>query len=110
MFDDVGNDGTYNAGTDLGIPNISVNLYEDTNGNGVIDAGDALVATTSTDANGLYSFTGLAEGLDYLVQVDAEDPDLYLGKAYYAAGPARIPVGFFVLERLRRGIGEVRSA
>jgi hypothetical protein len=38
---------------------------------------------------------------DYLVQVDAGDPDLYLGKAYYALGPARVGVSFFVLERLR---------
>ncbi len=39
---------------------------------------------------------------DYLVQVDAASPDLYLGKAYYALGPARLAVSFFVLERLRR--------
>ena len=38
---------------------------------------------------------------DYLVQVDAGDRDLYLGKAYYAVGPARVPLSFFVLERLR---------
>jgi hypothetical protein len=38
---------------------------------------------------------------DYLVQVDLADPDLFLGKAYYAVGPARVPVSFFVLERLR---------
>lgn len=38
---------------------------------------------------------------DYLVQVDAANPDLFLGKAYYAVGPARVPVSFFVLERLR---------
>lgn len=40
---------------------------------------------------------------DYLVQVDADNPDLYLGKAYFALGPARVPVSFFVLERFRRG-------
>jgi hypothetical protein len=40
---------------------------------------------------------------DYLVQVDGADADLYLGKAYYALGPARVAVSFFVLERLRRG-------
>lgn len=40
---------------------------------------------------------------DYLVQVDADNPDLFLGKAYYAVGPARLAVGFFVLERFRRG-------
>lgn len=39
---------------------------------------------------------------DYLVQVDAGNPDLFLGKAYYAAGPLRVPVSFFVLERHRR--------
>jgi hypothetical protein len=38
---------------------------------------------------------------DYLVQVDPGNPDLFLGKAYYAVGPGRVPVSFFVLERLR---------
>jgi hypothetical protein len=41
---------------------------------------------------------------DYLVQVDADNPDLYLGKAYYALGPARIASNFFILERHRRGL------
>ncbi len=40
---------------------------------------------------------------DYLVQLDAGEPDRLIGKAYYAAGPARIGVGFFLLERWRRG-------
>ena len=44
---------------------------------------------------------------DYLVQVDAAAPDLLLGKAYYAVGPARVGVGFFVLERFRRGPAEL---
>lgn len=39
---------------------------------------------------------------DYLVQVDADNPDFLIGKAYAAVGPARIPVGYFVLERWRR--------
>lgn len=38
---------------------------------------------------------------DYLVQVDADNDDLYLGKAYYAVGPVRVPTSFFVLERFR---------
>jgi hypothetical protein len=42
---------------------------------------------------------------DYLVQVDASNPDLFLGKAYYAAGPLRIPVSFFILERHGRIAG-----
>lgn len=46
---------------------------------------------------------------DYLVQVDPQDPDLYLGKAYYALGPLRIPTSFFVLERFRRGLGDIAT-
>jgi len=38
---------------------------------------------------------------DYLVEVDGAGGELYLGKAYYALGPTRVAVGFFVLERLR---------
>ena len=45
---------------------------------------------------------------DYLVQVDADNPDLLLGKAYYAVGPARVAMNFFILERLRRAPGVVR--
>jgi len=41
---------------------------------------------------------------DYLVQVDPANPDLYLGKAYYALGPARVPTNFFILERHRVGL------
>lgn len=41
---------------------------------------------------------------DYLVQVDSTNPDLYLGKAYYALGRARIATSFFILERLRPGL------
>ena len=44
---------------------------------------------------------------DYLVQVDANNPDLFLGKAYAALGPVRLPLGFFVLERFRRGPASV---
>ncbi len=40
---------------------------------------------------------------DYLVSVGG-DPDLYLGKAYYALGPARVATNFFILERYRRGL------
>jgi hypothetical protein len=51
----------------------------------------------------------ISRGLrDYLVQVDADNPDLWLGKAYAAIGPARVPVGYFVLERWRRAPSAVR--
>jgi hypothetical protein len=49
----------------------------------------------------------LSRGLrDYLVQVDADNPDLFLGKAYAAIGPGRVAVGYFVLERWRRAPGK----
>ena len=41
---------------------------------------------------------------DYLVQVDAKNPDLFLGKAYFAIGPARVAMSFFILERHRVGL------
>lgn len=41
---------------------------------------------------------------DYLVQVDPANPDLFLGKAYYALGPLRVHSNFFILERHRRGL------
>jgi len=41
---------------------------------------------------------------DYVIQVDPDNPDLYLGKAYYALGPLRLATNFFVLERHREGV------
>lgn len=38
---------------------------------------------------------------DYLVQVDPRSPDLFLGRAFFALGPARIETNFFLLERHR---------
>jgi len=38
---------------------------------------------------------------DYLVQPDPQNPDLLLGKAYFAFGPWRVFSNFFVIERLR---------
>ncbi len=36
---------------------------------------------------------------DYLVQVDPDNPDLLLGKAYVALGAKRLFVSFFILQR-----------
>jgi hypothetical protein len=46
---------------------------------------------------------------DYVVQVDAANPDLFLGKAYYALGPVRVHSNFFILERHRRGLTDFAS-
>jgi hypothetical protein len=38
---------------------------------------------------------------DYLVRVEPGSDEILLGKALFAVGPARVPVSYFVLERLR---------
>ena len=43
---------------------------------------------------------------DYLVQIDLHNPDLFLGMAYYALGPVRVPLSHFVLQRMRPGDGQ----
>jgi len=67
VFEDVASDGVFD-GSDVGINGVTVNLYEDTNGNGVIDAGqDVLIATTTTAGGGNYSFTNLDPTRSYIV-------------------------------------------
>ena len=68
--------------TGAGLANITVTLFEDFNGDGVADG--PAIATTETDANGFYQFTGLEVALagdpnnltQYIVQVDVNDADL----------------------------------
>ena len=63
---------------EVAIADITVWLYEDEDGDGVIDPEDDLLATASTDGNGNYDFTNLASG-SYIVDVDENDPDLPSG-------------------------------
>lgn len=60
---------------DYGIAGVTVALIKDTNGNGVFDAGEPIVATDTTDADGRYLFAGLplddGDGdADYIVWVN----------------------------------------
>ncbi|MEO7100962.1 MAG: SdrD B-like domain-containing protein [Luteolibacter sp.] len=74
VYVDWNGNGSQDAGVDEGIPNVDVFLYRDVNGDGLIDpATDALRATAVTDANGAYSFTGLAAN-SYIVVVNTGDP------------------------------------
>ena len=65
--------------SELGLAGVTVSLIRDTNGNGLWDNGEPIVATTSTDATGNYLFRGLplsdeGDGVpgdaDYLVWVN----------------------------------------
>ncbi len=64
------------------LANITVTLFEDFDGDGVADG--PAIATTESDANGFYQFTGLEVALagdpnnttQYIVQVDVNDADL----------------------------------
>ncbi|HOX04248.1 MAG TPA: SdrD B-like domain-containing protein, partial [Verrucomicrobiota bacterium] len=81
LWFDADADATGPAGTPPGTPvdttepviaGVTVALVKDSNGNGMWDAGETIIATTVTDASGNYAFTGLpATGAeDYLVWVN----------------------------------------
>jgi len=44
---------------------------------------------------------------DYIKQVDPDNDDLYMGKAYFALGPLRVMPAIFIIERLREAPTEV---
>ncbi|MDP8256847.1 MAG: hypothetical protein P9M14_13945 [Candidatus Alcyoniella australis] len=50
--------------------------------------------------NPLQTFTWVLR--DYLVQIDPENPDLYLGRAYVRVGPIKTMGSYFILERHRQ--------
>ena len=94
IFNDKNGDGLFNN-SDVGIPGAVVALYEDTNSNGVYDAGtDALVATTTSGSCpgvncGIYNFPNLATGFSYLVYVAPTDPgvDAFFANPYLVTTP-----------------------
>ena len=74
---DTDRDGYQDVG-EPGIGNVDVNLYRD-NGTtpGVLDAGDTLVGTETTGADGGYIFTGLLPGVYFVDVVNATVPTGY---------------------------------
>jgi len=73
VFWDLGRNGDQDY-NDPGVPGVEVRLYADANANGVYDAGESLVATQTTDADGLYMFTGLRSGRYVVVVETASGP------------------------------------
>ena len=69
IYNDVDGDADVVEGGTGTFRSVTVRLYQD-DGDGVIEASDALVATTTTNASGVYSFTGLFDAT-YWVAVDS---------------------------------------
>ncbi len=67
VFMDVANDGSFTTGTDMGIAGVTVKLYS--------ADGTALLATTTTGADGRYLFSGLPGG-SYITAVDGSSGPL----------------------------------
>ncbi|WP_421800255.1 Calx-beta domain-containing protein [Haliscomenobacter sp.] len=72
VFKDNNKNGTFDGG-DAGIVGVVVNLYRD-NGTtpGILDASDAFITFTTTNASGLYAFSNLCSD-DYIVQIPSSE-------------------------------------
>ncbi|MEM7140856.1 MAG: SdrD B-like domain-containing protein [Actinomycetota bacterium] len=79
---DTDGDGTAASNED-GISGVTLQLYEDLDADGRIDAADPLVATTTTDANGNYGFVGVQGGTDYVIGVPADQTGQSAGVASF---------------------------
>jgi hypothetical protein len=83
------------GGTDTneyGIPGVTLALIRDLDGDGIWDAGDPIIATTLTDGNGEYLFTGLPDG-SYLVWVNDTKNVLREKVPTYDANGGAAPAG-----------------
>ena len=62
LYQDTDRDGIHDAGETTVLPNVTVWLYTDGNANGKIDGTDAIIRTYATDATGRYYAGGLTTG------------------------------------------------
>lgn len=75
VWEDLDNDGLYEpADGEPGISGVEISLYRDSDNSGDYSAGDELVASTTTGADGSYLFTDLAPG-SYVVLIDQTNFD-----------------------------------
>ncbi|MBK9780888.1 MAG: sortase [Anaerolineales bacterium] len=92
---DTNNDGNIDA-NENGVSGARVELYKDTNPNGVYDALDTSAGFTTTNASGYYRFDGLSAG-DYVVVLPNDNftsggtTDVLLG--YWSSGTSRADNG-----------------
>ena len=69
IVEDADSDGSIDSLGDASLAGVTVRLYDD-DGDGLVGVGDELIAETQTDADGRYSFGGLANGT-YAVVADS---------------------------------------
>ena len=69
VWNDRDGDGVQENG-EPGISGIKVEIIKDINGNGVVDGGESVMATKTTNSTGAYNFVSLKGG-NYLVRVNA---------------------------------------
>ncbi len=71
VYYDWNENGVQDAGENEGIHGLTMSLYEDVNGDGLITSGvDALISTTVTNATGAYLFKNNVGSKSYLVLLD----------------------------------------
>ncbi len=73
-------------GGETGITGVTVRVYYDANGDGVVGAGDYLVSSTNTGVNGLYGVTNLPDGT-FVVAVETTNSNVPYG--YTPTTPTR---------------------
>ncbi|MGB3918864.1 MAG: SdrD B-like domain-containing protein, partial [Thiothrix litoralis] len=73
VYTDSNGNSSYDSGTESGIGFITVSVYDE-KFTPTDTADDTLITTTSTSANGSYSFSGLDSGLTYRIQVETNLP------------------------------------
>jgi len=62
VYHDIDNNGTFDSGTESGIPNATIRIYD--------CDGNTPVATTNSDINGQYTFTGLISDTSYRIEIE----------------------------------------
>ncbi|MCX6028636.1 MAG: hypothetical protein NT169_04945 [Chloroflexi bacterium] len=77
VWNDIDGDRVQDGGAETGIAGVTVNLILDANGNGVVDAGETVIATQTTNGSGGYLFTGVPAG-KYIVDVVSGVPAGYV--------------------------------
>ena len=73
LWEDADKDGVMDSG-EPGIAGVTIDLYRDSNVNGIYDQGvDALVASAASASDGSYSFNGMPSGNLYYVRITDND-------------------------------------